>query len=342
MSEHPITKKPRIEYIDLAKGICITLVVCFHLTLFYDTSLPFDHFFKSFRMPLYFFLSGCFFKAYEGFSGFVKRKINKLLIPFVFFYVVGSFLIPNFLAHCGIRYRYLPMSQMFHAFLDENYPAGQIWFLLCLFEINIIFYIIYMLSSRFKKRTLVIALISLLFGAFGIILCFIGFDIPANLDSAMSALPFFAVGYVIFRHTDMLKPNRFDRYLPLMIIVAFGLVYMIRPRVSFLENHFYGNSWLIVYPFGTLGVLGVIWLSKLLKRLPVISYFGRYSIIILVTHDTVFHLYAPLLHLFGFSWMTELTLNLFLALLSYLLIIPFMRRFMPHVTAQKDVIKINN
>ena len=42
------------------------------------------------------------------------------------------------------------------------------------------------------------------------------------------------------------------------------------------------------YPFGTLGVLGVIWLSKLLKRLPVISYYGRYSIIILVTHDTVF------------------------------------------------------
>ena len=158
----------------------------------------------------------------------------------------------------------------------------------------------------------------------------------------MSALPFFAVGYVIFRHTDLLKPNRFDRYLPLMIIVAFALVYMIHPNVSFRENHFFGNSWLTAYPFGTLGVLGVIWLSKLLKRLPVISYYGRYSIIILVTHDTVFHFFAPVLKHFGLSPTIEMSLNLLLTMASYLLIIPFMRRFMPHVTAQKDVIAINN
>ena len=342
MSENPITKKSRIEYIDLAKGICITLVVCFHLTLFYDTSLPFDHFFKSFRMPLYFFLSGCFFKAYEGFGGFVKRKINKLLIPFVFFFVVCSFLLPNILAHYGVNIRYLPMSQMFHALLDEYYPSGQIWFLLCLFEINIYFYVIYLFAGTFEKRTLVIVLLSLLFGVCGILLSFKRIDIPANLDSAMSALPFFAVGYMIFRHTDLLKPNPSDRYLPLMIIGAFALVYVVGPNVSFRENHFYGYSWLTAYPFGTLGVLGVIWLSKLLKRLPVISYYGRYSIIILVTHDTVFHFFAPILKHLGLSVTTEMLLNLLLTMASYMLIIPFMRRFMPHVTAQKDVIKINN
>ncbi len=342
MSENTITKKPRIEYIDLAKGICITLVLYFHISLFYDTNLPLNYYFRAFRMPLYFFLSGCFFKAYEGFSGFVKRKINKLLIPFVFFYVVGSFLLPILLAHCGIRYRYLPMDQLLHAFLDENYPSGPIWFLLCLFEINIFFYVIYMFSGRFKKRTIVIAFVSLLSGVFGIILSLKGIDIPANLDSALSALPFFAVGYVIFRHTDLLKPNRYDRYLPLMIIVAFALVYIIHPNVSFRENHFLGNSWLTAYPFGTLGVLGVIWLSKLLKKLPVISYYGRYSIIILVTHDTLFHIFAPLWSCFGLSWKIELSLTLLLTFASYMLIIPFMRRFMPHVTAQKDVIRINN
>ena len=342
MSENTIVKKPRIEYIDLAKGICITLVVCFHLTLFYNTSLPFDNFFKAFRMPLYFFLSGCFFKAYEGFGGFIKRKINKLLIPFIFFYVVCSFLIPNILAHSGVNMRYLPMSQMWSALLDEYYPSGQIWFLLCLFEINIFFYVIYLFAGTFEKRTLVIVLISLMFGICGILLSLKGIDLPANLDSAMSALPFFAVGYVIFRHTDLLKPNRFDRYLPWMVIGAFALVYIICPNVSFLENHFYGHSWCTAYPFGTLGVLGVIWLSKLLKKLPVISYYGRYSIIILVTHGTVLHFFAAILNRFGLSLTTELLLNLLLTMASYLVIIPFMRRFMPHVTAQKDVIPINN
>ena len=338
VSENSIIKKPRIEYIDLAKGICITLVVCFHLTLFYDTSLPCDNFFKAFRMPLYFFLSGCFFKAYEGFGGFVKRKINKLLIPFAFFFLVCSFIIPNILAHYGVNIRYLPMSEMFSALLDEYYPSGQIWFLLCLFEINVFFYVIYLFSGIFEKRTLVLVMISLLFGLCGIILSLKGIDIPANLDTALSALPFFAVGYVIFRHTDMLKPNRFDRYLPLMIIGAFALVYLVSPNVSFLENQFYGHSWLTAYPFGTLGVLGVIWLSKLLKRLPILTYYGRYSIIILVTHDTVFHFIAAVLNRFELSLMAELSLNLLLTMASYLVIIPFMRKYMPHVTAQKDVL----
>ena len=340
VSENSIKKKPRIEYIDLAKGICITLVVCFHLTLFYDTSLPCDNFFRTFRMPLYFFLSGCFFKAYEGFGGFVKRKINKLLIPFAFFFLVCSFIILNILAHYGVNIRYLPISEMYSAVLDEYYPSGQIWFLLCLFEINIFFYIIYLFSGIFEKRTLVLVMISLLFGLCGIILSLKGIDIPANLDTALSALPFFAVGYVIFRHTDMLKPNRFDRYLPLMIIVAFALVYLVSPNVSFLNNQFNGHSWLTAYPFGTLGVFGVIWLSKLLKRLPILTYYGRYSIILLVTHDTVFHFIAAVLNHFELSLMAELSLNLLLTMASYLVIIPFMRKFMPHVTAQKDVIKV--
>jgi len=340
MENNPIVKKQRIEYIDLAKGICIFMVVWHHISLYYDATLPLDRYFMGFRLPLYFFLSGCFFKAYEGFTGFVKRKINKLLIPFLFFFVVCSFVIPNILAHCGINIRFLPMSQMWNALLDEYYPSGQIWFLLCLFEINILFYVIYLLSGRFEKRTWVIVMLSLLFGAGGILLCLAKIDLPANLDTAMSALPFFAIGYVIFRHTDMLKPNRYDRYLPLLIVAAFTLVYFINPYVLYIENDFRGHSWLTAYPFGTLGVLGVIGLSKIVKYLPIVSYFGRYSIIILVTHDTVLHFTGAILSRFGMTSGIELTINMTLTMLSYLLIIPFMRRYMPHVTAQKDVIKV--
>ena len=86
MQATPATKQ-RIQYIDLAKGFCILLVVASHILAFYRTQLPYDSVLKCFRMPLYFFLSGVFFKQYENFGGFVKRKINKLLIPFLFFYV---------------------------------------------------------------------------------------------------------------------------------------------------------------------------------------------------------------------------------------------------------------
>ena len=88
-------KKNRIEFVDLAKGFCICLVVFSHCCSHYHLKTPIDLTCGAFRMPLYFFLSGLFFKTYEGFDGFLKRKINKLVIPFLFFYLIGSVLLPN-------------------------------------------------------------------------------------------------------------------------------------------------------------------------------------------------------------------------------------------------------
>lgn len=79
-----LNKKPRIEFIDLAKGICIVLVVMVHS----DVGWHIPNF-QALRMPLYFVLSGLFFRDYGGFFNLTERKLNKLLTPFVFFYIVS-------------------------------------------------------------------------------------------------------------------------------------------------------------------------------------------------------------------------------------------------------------
>ena len=334
--------KKRIEYIDLAKGFCICLVVLFHMSMFYEVTLPGNAFMKSFRMPLYFFLSGCFFKTYGGLLDFVKRKVNKLLIPFVFFYIVCSFAIPNFVAvvlHANMRY--LPFSQLPTAWLGEIYPAGAIWFLLCLFEINLLFYLMFLVTRHSSHQNVLLSVLSLAIGMTGISLGMNGINLPANVDSALSALPFFVMGYMTFRHTPLLQPNSLDRYLPLTIAASLALTWLLAPDFSFLDNAFYDNAWLWVYPCGALGVYGVVMLAKLLQRLPLFSYYGRYSIMILVTHDTVFHLFGSVLQRVVSDTELQFVCNFVITLLAYLLIIPFMRRFMPHVTAQKDVIRVN-
>lgn len=75
----------RIEFIDLAKGFCILLVILAHV--FGDTSGTFIEMMDVFRMPLYFILSGLFFKTYGGIFPFFKKKTNKLLIPFICSYL---------------------------------------------------------------------------------------------------------------------------------------------------------------------------------------------------------------------------------------------------------------
>ena len=72
--------KSRIEFIDLAKGICIILVVVGHVGV--NIAIPG---LEQVRMPLYFMLSGLFFKNYGGGEYFFIKKVNKILIPFIFF-----------------------------------------------------------------------------------------------------------------------------------------------------------------------------------------------------------------------------------------------------------------
>lgn len=74
----------RIEYIDLMKGICIILIILLHSSVGFHYDYINDML-KNMRIPLYFCLSGLFFKEYNGFCDFVVRKFNKLIIPYIFF-----------------------------------------------------------------------------------------------------------------------------------------------------------------------------------------------------------------------------------------------------------------
>ena len=125
-----VIPKPRIEFVDLAKGFCIILVVLFHLQLYMAYYTPFDWMARSFRMPLYFILSGLFFKEYEGFLGFLKRKTNKLLIPFLAFYLLSNLVLPflgSLVGLCSFDWK-MP----FAFFLERSWPNVAIWFLWCL------------------------------------------------------------------------------------------------------------------------------------------------------------------------------------------------------------------
>lgn len=327
-------KKPRIEYIDLAKGICIFLVVSFHVTGTMKVEMPLNNYLLLFRMPLYYFLSGCFFKPYNGFVDFIKRKTNKLLVPFFFSYLFFSFLIPNVLFHgLGIDLGTLSLRRLPFAWYEVKYPFIAIWFLLCLFEMNILFYITYWVADKTKYKVLMLVVGSLIMAGIACLLKLYGIKLPGMLNKAFQAQPFFLAGYLTLRKSSILQPNKTDKYLPLLFCACFGLLVLFE----------YSYAWfglLSVYACGIVGALGVILLAKYLKWLPSFSYFGRYSIMILISHGLVLTLFLKLFSYLNFSTVFLFGATLMCTWLSYYLIIPFMRRFLPHVTAQKDIIKV--
>lgn len=307
-----------------------------------------EPFFKSFRMPLYFFLSGLFFKPYESFAGFLKRKINKLLIPFFFFYFATSVLMGNVVHWLGLMEVNSVGLRSLYAYMTTdiffNFP---IWFLLCLFWVNVIFYGIYLLAKRLTRNDMafvvMLSALSLMCGGLGYLAYRSEVEICAFVDTALSCMPFYCVGYILRKHTSLLYPNNWDKWLPLLFVIACVLTFVFRGGMQFAFNEYDGSP-VVVLLGGVFGTLAVLFLAKMIGRLPFISHWGRYSIIILCTHRILLNPLVLLADKFGVIATLGRPLCVLMILIvvmfSYELIIPLCVRFIPWFTAQKDLIKV--
>ncbi len=327
-----MAQQQRIEWIDVAKGLCIILVMWWHIKELYSNRGFTDRSYllysaNYYRMPLYFFLSGLFFKTYSGYFEFLVRKVNKLFVPFVVFAILG-------IAYCFLFPKKLPALRTWQSY----YPYVTVWFLLCLFLINNIFYLVMRLAEG-HRATLYIGVC---------LLGVIGFYSGRNyieclhLRSALTAMPFFVVGYALRAHTNYLsyKARRWEWLPALAAFIALYLwtCYAGKPQIYFTHNEYHVPIW-VLYGAGFLGIYGIMTLSRLLGRLPVVSYLGRYSIVVLITH-------YPLIYLFPKQWSRILFWGfgswcaleeLLLLICVEVPIIALCTHYLPHIFAQKDV-----
>ena len=337
----------RIQYIDLAKGFCIILVVLFHVLQHFRVQSEFVNVISTFRMPLYFFLSGLFFKEYEGFLGFLIRKINKLFIPFCFFYITTSFLYPTILHFCGIAVPHteaLGIHGLWSFITTEKLANGPIWFLWCLFIVNMFFYLCVIIVKKiFASSTwqaTILAIFCFTVGFINSLFIASHINILGFVDSAMAALPFFSVGYIFNKFTDVLRPNSWDKYLPIIIIVCCALTFVFGGKCIYMHNAYKINP-IAQHLCGITGTLFVIFSAKKIRDLPFISYWGRYSIMILVTHQLFLQILSPLFRKAHLPIPLSIVVLLGVVMFSYQFLIPLMKKYLPHVTAQKDVIDVS-
>lgn len=211
--ENMPTPSARIEYIDMAKGFCILLVVFAHIHPDL-TRYAWGVFFDSFRMPLYFFLSGIFFKRYSGIGEFGLKKINNLIVPLLFFYALtylydalswGIFRLNGTDTSAYERLSWWPFWEIVRT--GSSYHNSPLWFLTALFEVNLLYYA---LQLGFKSWRLDIAVWGLAVG--GWLLAKEGIVLPYYVGTALVALPFFHVGTWLKRG-NLLPYSPRDKYL---------------------------------------------------------------------------------------------------------------------------------
>lgn len=318
----------RIEFIDLAKGFCIILVVAFHCGLGKECTLI-----NALRMPLYFVLSGLFFKDYGSFLEHLEKKINKLILPLIFFSVI-------FLFFQVVISRDFSFYDLIRPLKEPELGNKPIYFLLCLFWINVIFCFIKRKTNSLITQLICVAVLSFL----GYILYSEQIYLPLFLGSSLTAFPFFYLGYLL-RRLPLLYKNKYDRYNLLLVVVLImpAILFYVCEKplyIDFRINNIFGPLILII-PVSFSLVVGFLLFCKMVKWLPIVSYIGRYSIIVLGIHFVAqSYFYLPIYWFTG-RMLMGVELFLFTIIISWLLI-PIFLKFTPSLTAQRDRFKFSS
>lgn len=293
------------------------------------------------RMPLYFVLSGLFFKPYGGFGGFCLKKTNKLLIPFAFFFFTGYLF--EYMYH-GYEKMHGVASTMYYNIFDNFtldydwwckplWPNNPIWFLLCLFWDNLIFFGVMKACGTCVRQSIAIAVL----GMSGYVLAYNEVRIPLFAIASLSSMPFFYLGYAL-KNSGILYPSgSVKKELALgvaLVACAMTASYFNKSYFEFYLNSVHGDLF-SVYVVAAAMVVGVLLICKQIKYIPYVSYLGRYSVIALGFHMSMIPILTHLQNKFGTP---SDIVNFLLLLVIMPLFIVISRKYLPYVTAQKDLI----
>ena len=141
----------RVEYVDLYRGIGIILMIMAHIGF----GSMFDHYIHAFHMPMFFFVSGYFFKL-DSAEKFFKQKMKTLLVPYVFYASVIYF-------GCSVLYG-KPEDSLTHTLLymsSTKFIAAALWFLTALFVANAVYWLIQTPFKSYMFISLAVFLIAL-------------------------------------------------------------------------------------------------------------------------------------------------------------------------------------
>ena len=289
----PIALVKRVGYVDIAKGIGIVLVVMGHN----DFALisPFAHkLIYSFHMPMFFFMSGMFFKPDISFWLFVRQRFKKVLIPF--------FVTILFLYFTSISFTKVSILEASRRLLKALYGNGhyldwvQLWFLPHLFIVSLFAYLFVHAIRQthlFRVRwailivLYVVGVVSIkLFSPFEFNLLgkdFSLYGLPYSLDLVLISGSFFVLAYEL---NQKQYASFWENPLTLFIsgLILIFLVWYFPAKIDFNIRQF--DSLPINTIEALLGILFILALSKQIERIGGLSalfqYIGQASLIILI------------------------------------------------------------
>lgn len=287
----------RNKSLDIAKAIGIILVVIGH------SSSPIGNFIYLFHMPLFFFISGYFYK--EQYSNNIRtlivKRLKTLYLPFVA-YQIAFLLLHNFFYNINIYsnnpalgnnvvnfYNLKDFIKSFIriiCFIRTEQLAGAFWFFITLFIINIMFCLISLCIKHVIKETkqqeIFRAIVILISFGLGNACEYLNVHLPQKIEVAFVVLLFFYSGLLYKKYESKIKIKFSTSVLFLIVLISSSFY----GTLSISTNENVNPIFLIYNSF--MGIYLMLCISKYLANLNtefrVLKYIGNNTVIILCLH----------------------------------------------------------
>lgn len=264
--------KNRLEYIDIAKGIGIILVVCSHteanILMLWSVGI---------FVPIFYFCSGYMTTTTSlniSMAQNMRKRARKLLIPYFFFNLLlllyyRQYSIFGLYGILYSRYCIYPLGSdnNYFCFLWGNYPM---WFITSL----LVSYILFLILLSYKNRCLTI----IIYICLTYILSQIPILLPWSIDTAFLSSLIMYAGY----HAKIKELLSLGLYEILLCVLVYSLLLCAAGDINFSVRQ-YGTSFIIYYIMAILGCIVAIWCSKKIERIWVgrlFALFGKHSLTI--------------------------------------------------------------
>ena len=279
--------KSRVKGIDVAKGLGILLVVLGHQIDYFSADLPQVYrFIYLFHVPLFFFMSGMFFREQESFWNCFKKKFLRLFVPYLLANIFFFFVEMARVWKLGVAYDgdlcwkdlWLACAGLWPVLSMLSRPT---WFILVLFRITIIYKLIQILTGN---RKWLMAFLCVVIGIIGAVYA------PGTymLGQTMVALPFLCAGHLCGAGIVGNKKLFGTASSVIGIVVVMPLLYLLSlHQQTNIAVNVYDNV-VLMFIGAIIGILAILWLSKLIEKQPVLtrffSFIGQYTLSILIWH----------------------------------------------------------
>lgn len=248
------------HWIDIAKGIGITLVILGHCIF------PCHAVIDIFHMPLFFLLAGITFHMKTS-GDFLIGKINRIFVPYVFWAIISAIL--NFMPH--------------------NYGGvfnGPLWFLPVMFSTLITLYIIN-LTHR-KVQFLIIALFLILSWIFVENTSLtVGLPFSLNLVILSSVYMFIGQLYSSYFKSEMKCRSIIGMAMGSLLLFSILFLWLYSNydlKGAYVSLGLYESNFLVVLICSLLGIFATIFISKLIGKSQILEWLGQNSLVLMCVH----------------------------------------------------------